>query len=118
MLQFMGREDMSDYNADFLTMLETWDAAVNYLTSRDVTDIQPIEIANLLGCKVKPPSLLAFSIAHPLRPRSKPSSFSKLNSDVRKARRGAHGLGKRPPPPCIGMPLKPRPKKPTCKVWW
>ena len=40
---------MSDYNADFLTMFQTWDAAVNYLTTKDVTDIQPIDIANLLG---------------------------------------------------------------------
>ena len=83
---------MSDYNADFLTMLQTWDAAVQHMASRDATSIQRIDITNLLGCEVKPPSLLAFSIAHPLRPRSKLSSFSKLNSDVRKARRGAHGL--------------------------
>ena len=49
MLQFMGRENMDDYNADFLTMLETWDAAVEYVTSRDVTPAQPIELATLLG---------------------------------------------------------------------
>ena len=99
MLQFMGRENMSDYNADFLTMLQTWDAAVQHLESRDATSSQPIDITDLLGCEVKPPSLLAFSIAHPLRPRSKLSSFSKLNSDVRKARRGAHGLRYYPLPP-------------------
>ena len=97
----MGRENMADYNADFLTMLETWDAAVQHLESRDATSSQPVEIANLLGCEVKPPSLLAFSIAHPLRPHSKLSSFSKLNSDVRKAGRGAHGLRKLPPPPSM-----------------
>jgi hypothetical protein len=49
MLQFMGRENMSDYNSDFLTMLETWDAAVNYLTTKDGKSIQPIVIAELLG---------------------------------------------------------------------
>ncbi len=50
MLQFMGRENMDDYNADFLTMLETWDAAVEYImTSRDVTEVQPIEVTRLLG---------------------------------------------------------------------
>ena len=87
----MGRENMADYNADFLTMLETWDAAVQHLESGSVNNLQAIDIANLLGCKVKPPSLRAFSIAHPLRPRSKLSSFSKFNSDVRKARRGVHG---------------------------
>ena len=45
----MGRENMADYNADFLTMLETWDAAVQHLESRDATSSQPVEIATLLG---------------------------------------------------------------------
>jgi len=49
MLGFMGRENMEDYNSDFLTMLETWDAAVDHLTSRDVNGAQVIEIASLLG---------------------------------------------------------------------
>ena len=31
MLQFLGRENMEDYNADFLTMLETWEAGQKYL---------------------------------------------------------------------------------------
>jgi ParB family chromosome partitioning protein len=30
MLQFMGRENLEDYNADFATMLETWEAALNF----------------------------------------------------------------------------------------
>ena len=45
----MGRENLEDYNADFLTMLQTWDAAVNYFPSTDGKRDQPIEIANLLG---------------------------------------------------------------------
>ena len=49
MLQFMGRENMADYNADFLTMLETWDAAVAFWPSKDGQAYQPIDIANLLG---------------------------------------------------------------------
>jgi len=49
MLQFMGRENMADYNADFLTMLQTWDAAVSYFPSKDGKRDQPIEIATLLG---------------------------------------------------------------------
>ena len=49
MLQFMGRVNMADYNADFLTMLQTWDAAVQHMASRDATSIQPIELADLLG---------------------------------------------------------------------
>ena len=40
---------MSDYNSDFLTMLETWDAAVSYLPSLDGKSVQPIVIAELLG---------------------------------------------------------------------
>lgn len=49
MLGFMGRENMEDYNADFLTMLETWEAAVAHLTSMDVSSAQIIDIAKLLG---------------------------------------------------------------------
>ena len=49
MLQFMGRENMADYNADFLTMLQTWDAAVAFWPSKDGQAYQPIDIANLLG---------------------------------------------------------------------
>ncbi len=49
MLQFMGRENMEDYNADFLTMLETWDAAWNWVKSRAFKDPQPIEVTRLLG---------------------------------------------------------------------
>lgn len=49
MLQFMGRENGEDYNSDFLTLLETWEAGLNWLTSAEVTDNQPIENARLLG---------------------------------------------------------------------
>jgi len=49
MLAFMGRENMEDYNADFLTMLETWEAAVAHFTSMDVNSANPIEIAKILG---------------------------------------------------------------------
>lgn len=48
MLQFMGRENMEDYNADFLTMLETWEAAVEYAGGRRQT-AQVVDIARLLG---------------------------------------------------------------------
>lgn len=48
MLGFMGRENMEDYNSDFLTMLETWEAAVEF-SSMDERSIQPVEIARLLG---------------------------------------------------------------------
>jgi ParB/RepB/Spo0J family partition protein len=49
MIQFMGRENMADYNADFLTMLETWDAAVQHLESVSVKNPQAIAITQLLG---------------------------------------------------------------------
>jgi len=35
---------MEDYNADFLTILETWEAAVVHFTSVDVSPGQVIEI--------------------------------------------------------------------------
>jgi ParB-like chromosome segregation protein Spo0J len=50
MLGFMGRENMDDYNADFLTMLETWEAAWAWLSATRVVDKdEPLEVAVLLG---------------------------------------------------------------------
>jgi len=49
MLQFMGRENGEDYNADFLVMLETWEAVVNFLgLAREKA--QDVAIARFLGC--------------------------------------------------------------------
>jgi ParB/Sulfiredoxin domain len=48
MLQYMGRENMEDYNADFLCMLETWEAAVKFSSTAEKSK-QPIAIARLLG---------------------------------------------------------------------
>jgi len=49
MLEFMGRENLEDYNADFLCMLETWEAGVKFLArARDQTT-QPLDIAKVLG---------------------------------------------------------------------
>lgn len=42
---------MEDYNADFLTMLETWEAAVGHFTSVDVKPYQPNEIAKVLDAR-------------------------------------------------------------------
>lgn len=49
MLQFMGRENMEDYNADFLCMLETWEAAIRFHSSTVERKTQPLDIARLLG---------------------------------------------------------------------
>jgi ParB family chromosome partitioning protein len=56
MLRFMGRENGEDYNADFLVMLETWDAAVEYLKAKpdELGDhghqkMDAIDIAKFLG---------------------------------------------------------------------
>jgi hypothetical protein len=49
MLKFMGRENGEDYNADFATMLETWEAAVKFSRRDDGEAIKPVEIAMLLG---------------------------------------------------------------------
>jgi len=58
MMQMMGRENLEDYNADFLCMLETYEAAEKFLEksmsndglcSAEHKSIQPIEIAKLLG---------------------------------------------------------------------
>jgi hypothetical protein len=50
MLGYMGRENMEDFNADFLTMLETWEAAWNWKSpSRDGEVSYPVDTAILLG---------------------------------------------------------------------
>ena len=51
MLQFMGRENMEEYNAEFILMLETWEATHRFLSgSGNAGDTpQAIEIASLLG---------------------------------------------------------------------
>jgi hypothetical protein len=49
MLQFMGRENMEDYNADFLVMLESWEAAVLFLERDKAQKPQDIDVARLLG---------------------------------------------------------------------
>jgi ParB-like chromosome segregation protein Spo0J len=46
MLKRMARENMEEYRSDFLCLLETWEAAVEFLPS---TEGKPIDIARLLG---------------------------------------------------------------------
>ena len=47
MLQFMGRENGEDYSTDFLTMLNTWEAAIQFRTSGNKS--QPVDLARILG---------------------------------------------------------------------
>jgi|SRR5262245_2600627 len=49
MLQFMGRENLEDYNADFLVMLETWEAAVEFTRRPGAEKIQELDLSILLG---------------------------------------------------------------------
>lgn len=50
MLQYMGRENLEDYNAVFLIQLESWEAAIKSgLSGRPEKAPQPTDIANLLG---------------------------------------------------------------------
>ncbi len=48
MLQFMGRENMEDFNSDFLAMLNTWEAAVKF-GDPGRQKLQAVDIARLLG---------------------------------------------------------------------
>lgn len=52
MLKFMGRENMEDYNADFLCQFETWEAAAKYAGGAGF-GTQTIDIAKLLGWTVQ-----------------------------------------------------------------
>ena len=52
MLQYMGRENLEDYNAEFLIQLESWEAAIKSgLVSSGTPESrgQHIEISKLLG---------------------------------------------------------------------
>jgi hypothetical protein len=49
MIGFMGRENLEDYNADFLVMLETWESARAYLSAFARKTPQSVEVAHLLG---------------------------------------------------------------------
>lgn len=49
MLQFMGRENMEDYNADFLVMLNAWEAAIKFMDRNMSTRLKGVDIANVLG---------------------------------------------------------------------
>jgi len=51
MLQFMGRENGEDFNTEFLTLLETWEAGINFRSADRKSD-KPIEVASLLGWTV------------------------------------------------------------------
>ena len=49
MVGFMGRENMEDFNSDFLVMLASWEAARKFLIPTEIKAGQPLEIARLLG---------------------------------------------------------------------
>ena len=49
MVQFMGRENLEDYNADFLCMLESWRAGEAFLVDCGRQKLQPVDVARLLG---------------------------------------------------------------------
>src|SRR5262245_15645818 len=48
MCQYMGRENLEDYNAVFLVMLEAWEAAKKF-KARDAQNPQDLDVATLLG---------------------------------------------------------------------
>ena len=49
MLKMMGRENGEDYNADFSVMLETWEAAVEFLMHDRASKLEATEVARFLG---------------------------------------------------------------------
>jgi len=51
MLQYMGRENMEDFNAEFLVMLESWEAAVAFVSDPAAPpgNLEVIAVASLLG---------------------------------------------------------------------
>ena len=50
MVQFMGRENLDDYQASFQVLLETWEAAAAFVSDAGASKrVQPIDIAHVLG---------------------------------------------------------------------
>lgn len=49
MLEYMGRENLEDYNADFLCLLEAWEAAYDFTCPKASENIEVIQVAKLLG---------------------------------------------------------------------
>jgi len=49
MLQFMGRENLEDWNADFACMYEAWEAVRGYEIGHGRLDVENVEIARTLG---------------------------------------------------------------------
>src|SRR5262249_32037185 len=49
MLKRMARENMDEYRSDFLCLLETWEAAAEFLAGHRRLKPEPIEIAKLIG---------------------------------------------------------------------
>jgi hypothetical protein len=49
MLEYMGRENMEDFNAEFLVMLESWEAGASFLPRQARQNVEAIDIAKLLG---------------------------------------------------------------------
>jgi hypothetical protein len=48
MVQWMGRENLDEYQASFAVLLETWEAAVTFSRAHEAR-YQPIDVARLLG---------------------------------------------------------------------
>src|SRR4051812_9904742 len=45
----MGCENMEDYNTDFLTLLETWEAGVRHLAGDPRQNVQVLRLLDFLG---------------------------------------------------------------------
>jgi hypothetical protein len=45
----MGRQNGEDYSVDYLVMLNTWEAALTFLSADSTAKRQAIDIARLLG---------------------------------------------------------------------
>jgi hypothetical protein len=50
MVEFMGRENLEDFNSDFLVQLEAWESAIKFLgSSGNLHEVKPIDTSRLLG---------------------------------------------------------------------
>jgi ParB-like chromosome segregation protein Spo0J len=91
MLEYMGRENMEDFNAEFLVMLESWEAATAYVSSPDPAKIpQEADIAKLLGWTRVDPK--AKDLHRPNHTAQACANASKLLADSYLTRKDLRGL--------------------------
>jgi hypothetical protein len=85
MLQFMARENVEDYNADFLFMFESWEAAIEY-SGRGRENVEAVDISRLLGWTDKGAAAAVMKSPSQTGPGLRSSRLPSVNATYQKGR--------------------------------